>query len=238
MRKIYWEYAKAALSAMVLTFLFYRNFCWMFLSGIPITAAFCYMRRRQWSERERWQLNLEFKEGLQGIAAALNAGYSMENALEESRKDVSVLYGEDAALCCELRRMTGQLQLNRPLEEVLEEFAGRCGVEDIRSFVEVCRTARHSGGDLVAVTRNCARQIGEKIEVSREIHTMIAGKQLEGNVMNLVPLGIILYFWVCSPGYLDCLYHSVRGHLIMTFFLTVYLAAYFMNQKICHITVS
>lgn len=34
--------------------------------------------------KRRWQnqISIEFREGLQGIAAALQAGYSMENALE------------------------------------------------------------------------------------------------------------------------------------------------------------
>ncbi len=38
--------------------------------------------------KRRWQnqISIEFREGLQGIAAALQAGYSMENALEESQK--------------------------------------------------------------------------------------------------------------------------------------------------------
>lgn len=235
MRKLYWEYAEAVLAVVVLLLLFYRNLLWMILIGIPLALAACHRKRRKWRERERWQLNLEFKEGLQTIAAALNAGYSVENALEESRKDVAVLYGEESVLCRELNLMVGQLQLNRPVEDVFEDFAGRCGVEDIRSFVEVFRTAKRSGGDLVDVTRNCADRIGEKIEVNREIRTMIAGKELEGKVMNIVPLGIILYFWICSPGYLDCLYRSLRGHLVMTLFLAVYLTAYVLNQKICHI---
>lgn len=231
----FWEIAQVILSVVVLVLLFYRNLFWMLPTGIPLILLACREKKKEWWEREKWQLNLEFREGLQAIAAALNAGYSIENALEESRKDVAVLYGEDSVLCRELQIMIGQLRLNQPVERVFDDFAERCEVEDIRSFVEVFRTARRSGGDLVAITRNCANRIGEKIEVSREIRTMIAGKQLEGRVMNLVPLGIILYFWICSPGYLDSLYSSVRGHLTMTIFLVIYVAAYALNQKICRI---
>ena len=50
--------------------------------------------------KRRWQnqISIEFREGLQGIAAALQAGYSMENALEESQKDLVLLYGEHSVL--------------------------------------------------------------------------------------------------------------------------------------------
>ena len=110
-------------------------------------------------------------------------------------------------------------------------------MEDIQSFAEVFRTARRSGGDLVAITKITSDRIGEKIEVKREINTILAGKKMEGRIMNLVPLGMILYFWLCCPGFLDCLYTGMKGRLVMTIFLIVYLMAYGLNQKICNITV-
>lgn len=225
------------LGVLVILMLFYRNCFLVLILGIPLFLFGYRSLKVRWEAERRWQLNLEFQEGLQGIAAALNAGYSIENALEESRKDLEVLYGEECQLCREFTAMQRQLQMNQPLETVFEEFASRSGVEDIRNFSEILRTARRSGGDLVAITRTSARQIGENIEVSREIRTLIAGKQMEGRIMNIVPLGMILYFWVCSPGFLDCLYETIWGHLVMTILLAVYLTAYGINQKICLIKI-
>lgn len=220
-----------------LLMLFYRNLIFVFLLGVPL-FFFGYRRlQKNWLQERKWQINLEFKEGLQGIAAALNAGYSMENALEESRKDLEVLYGKECLLCQEFELMQKQLRLNQSIESVFEEFANRSGVEDIHYFSEILRTARRSGGDLVKIIRTSARRIEEKVEVKREIRTLIAGKQMEGKIMNLVPLGMIFYFWVCSPGFLDCFYQTLWGHMVMTIMLGVYLLAYGINQKICHIQV-
>ena len=55
--------------------------------------------------------------------------------------------------------------------------------------------------------------------------------------MNIVPLGMILYFWICSPGFLDCLYEGIWGHMIMSVFLIIYLAAYVLSEKICRISI-
>jgi tight adherence protein B len=107
----------------------------------------------------------------------------------------------------------------------------------VRSFAETFRTARRSGGDLVSITRTSAQRIGEKIEVQREIRTLISGKQMEGKIMNIVPLAMIAYFWVCSPGFLDCFYQGFSGRFIMTCLLGVYLAAYLLSRKICDIKV-
>lgn len=221
----------------VLLFLFYRSWLWVSILGTPLILWGYRELGKQQNEKKKWQLNLQFREGLQGIAVALNAGYSIENALEESKKDLEVLYGKNCLLCQEFQIMQGQLHLNQPMETVWEDFAKRSDVEDIRTFAEIFRTARRTGGDLVEITRNCARQIGEKIEVEREIKTMLAGKQMEGAIMNIVPLGMILYFWICSPGFLDCLYEGIWGHMVMSVLLVVYLVAYRLNQKICRIKI-
>lgn len=235
-RKRIFDMIRMIASCTALLILFYRSPLWVLAVEIPLCFAAYRRMKVKWKQEERWQLNLEFKEGLQGIAAALNAGYSVENALLESQKDLTVLYGSSSLLCQEFQVMLEQLRLNRSVEEVFDDFAVRSEVEDIRSFAEIFRTARRSGGDLVAITRTSAERIGEKIEVSREIRTLIAGKQMEGKIMNMVPLGIILYFWICSPGFLDCFYTGLWGHLMMSCFLMVYLAAYLLSDRICQIT--
>lgn len=234
-RKQQMDMIRSGLALLVLLILFYRSVLWVVALWIPLFYLQYHRLRKKWKEERHWQLNLEFKEGLLGIAAALNAGYSIENAIEESQRDLKVLYGSDSPLCWEFQIMLEQLRLNRPVEQVMDEFAVRSEVADIRSFAEVFRTARRSGGNLVSITRSCAERIAEKIEVSREIHTLIAGKQMEGRIMNIVPLGMIFYFWICSPGFLDCLYGGVWGRIIMSVFLGIYIVAYLLSEKICRI---
>lgn len=235
-RKKFLECIRMVTGVWGMLILFYRNLLLVLLFGIPLILWEYRNLKRQWEKKRRWQLNLEFKEGLQGMAAALSAGYSIENALEESRRDLAVLYGDNSVLSQEFQVMQRQLDLNQPIEAVFEEFARRSRVEDIRSFAEIFRTAKRSGGDLVAITRTTADRIGEKIEVKREIRTILAGKEMEGKIMNLVPLGMIFYFWICSPGFLDCLYQTIWGRAVMTILLCIYLAALGMSRKICSIS--
>ena len=132
--------------------------------------------------KRRWQnqISIEFREGLQGIAAALQAGYSMENALEESQKDLVLLYGEHSVLVPQMQRMSYELQLNQPIEEVFYRFGQLTQVEDVMRFAQVLHIAKRTGGDLIAITRMTADRISEKMEVKREILVMIAGKQING----------------------------------------------------------
>lgn len=229
-------FVKGLCMAMLVTFLFYRDFV---LSGV-LSAIFavCYMfyTEKEYEKKQKYEITLEFREGLHGISAALGAGYSMENAITEAKKDLELLYGTDSLLVCEFSQIERQLELNMSLENALDSFAKRWQAEDIVHFVKVFQTAKRTGGDLIAITRMAAERIGEKIEVKREIYTIIAGKKLEGSIMNVIPLGIIFYFWISSPDFLDCLYTG-GGRILMTVLMLIYLVALYWSRKINDIQV-
>lgn len=230
------SFVKGFLQAALVSYLFYRNFWITLVGSAGYGIYFIFWERREHQKRQYYEITQQFREGLQGLAAALGAGYAMGNAIEEARKDLVLLYGEESLLAGEFRQMGRKLELNQPIEEVFLEFAHRWRTEDIVHFAQVLQTAGRTGGDLIAITRLAADKISEKIEVKREIYTMIAGKKMEGRIMNMIPLGIILYFWVSSPGFLDCLYQS-NGRVVMTVLLLLYVFAYRWSGKISDIQV-
>ena len=114
--------------------------------------------------------------------SAVNAGYSPEHALEEAYKDLKHLYKSDSLIMQELHYMIQQLHMNITIEKVLEDFGERTGIEDIISFAEVFATAKRTGGDLVHVIKVTSNTISDKIDIKREIITLIS-KKLEANIM-------------------------------------------------------
>lgn len=222
--------------AFVLLFLFYRSVIVSLVLGILYGIINIKLYKKKSIEEWRWQMNLEFREVMTGLSSALNAGYSIENSFIEAKNDLLLLYGDKSVMAKELDTINSQLMLNQPLENILMEFAQYCKVEDISNFAEVFQTAKRTGGNLIEISRSTADKISSKIETSREIRTMIAGKKMEGKIMTLIPLAIILYFWISSPGFLDCLY-TLSGRPVMTVLLVIYIAAYKWGERIGDITV-
>ncbi len=133
--------------------------------------------------------------------------------------------------------MIQQLHMNITIEKVLEDFGERTGIEDIISFAEVFATAKRTGGDLVHVIKVTSNTISDKIDIKREIITLISSKKLEANIMKVIPQGILFYLNLTSPGYLDPLYHNVFGVSVMSILLIIYLLAIKIMQKIMDIQV-
>jgi tight adherence protein B len=221
---------------VVLGYLFYKH-----LLGILLLTPLIYFymkgKKRSLIKDRKWKLNLEFRDGILAISAALEAGYSAENAIEEARKDLGQIYPEDAMIIQELSYMVNQIRMNVTLEKVLEDFAIRSQVEDILSFSEVFNTAKRTGGDLINVIKLTGNVINDKIEVKREIITLISAKRMEANIMKGIPVLILIYLSLSSPGFLSPLYHNIFGVIVMSILLLFYLGAYQVIERIVAIEV-
>lgn len=171
------------------------------------------------------------------LSSSLAAGYSMENSFSQAEIQLRELYGERAMMADEFSEMRRQLSLNRTLEELWSDFADRSGVEEIRSFALILRSARRNGGRMGAVISHIAEIIGGKLQVQEEIRTMTAQKQFEQKIMNLLPILIVLYIDVTSPGFFDSMYETTVGRIVMTVCLAVYAGAYVLAGRMLEIEI-
>ena len=227
---------KALLIVLLLALLFYDSLIAVaFL--IPVGAALIYRDLNQARERRLMELKKQFRECLLSVSAALSAGYSPENAFRHSGRELSMLYDAQADIMRELHIIQSRIDMNENLETALHDFAQRSGLEEARSFSEVFRFAKRSGGNLNRILSSAAEQIGEKIEVEREIRTVTAEKRLEQQILNVIPIGICAYLKLASPGYLDVLYRNPAGIAVMTVCLGVYIAAYLISERIVAIEI-
>lgn len=221
---------------IMLGILYYRSFFSIVLLS-PIVYFYRKKRAGNLIKEKKWRLNLEFKDGIAALSAALEAGYSAENAFSEACSDLLRTEHENSLILKEFQFIVNQIRINTPVEKALTQFGERTGIEDIISFSNVFSSAKRTGGDLIHVIGITSKIISDKIEVKRDIRTLITAKRLEANIMKAVPLFILIYLSVSSPGFLDPLYHNLFGVVIMTVFLITYLAALLMIDKIVDIEV-
>ncbi len=224
-----------ALTAM-LAYVFYRSlFAIIFLC--PLIPFCVKAQTERLCRQQKEALKIQFKDALQSVSAALQAGYSVESAIWEAAGDMENMYGAEGLITRELSAIREGIRNNRTPEELFMQLAKRSGLEDIRDFAEVFSIAKRSGGDLPAVIRVCSVTIGDKIETAKEIGTLIAAKKLEGRIMDIIPCFIILYIDMSSPGFFDVLYETAMGRVVMTVCLAIYAGAILLSEKIMSIEV-
>lgn len=221
---------------LCISYFFYHSFIPMiFLS--PLLLAYRKLCEIERAHLRKQKLSLQFKDGILAVSAALKAGYSIENAFYEAYKDLCHLYKPEDTIVKEFLYINRQLANNMVLEALLLDFAKQSQVEEIKDFAEVFSIAKRTGGNLNKIIENTALLISEKIQVKRDIQTILAARQFEQKVMNLVPLFILFYVGISSPGFFEPMYKNPGGICIMTICLFVYFAAFVLSKKIVAIEI-
>lgn len=219
---------------LFLSYFFYHTF-WPAIFLIPVGYVFYRIEAGKKAEREKLKLTVEFKEMLCSISANLQAGYAIENAILEAKKDLILLYGENTQIIRICDDIIKGLHNQIPVEVLFYRFGEKTQIQEVIDFASVFAIGKRTGGNIVNIIQSTSNVISNKIEVKNEIHTMIAAKQMEANIMNVVPFAIVYYISLTSPHFFDSMYEDAVGTMIMTVCLILYLVAYFLMQKICKI---
>lgn len=220
----------------MVVYLFYDSWFAVFLM-IPGLGFYMHSWQEEQCRMKEMEFREQFKTSIQTMASAMNVGYSVENAIRESVKDMNPLFKKECRIKREYIRMIHQLDMNRTVEQVMNEFADRVRQEDVSSFVTVFIAAKRSGGDSITIIKNAVQDISEKIEVEKEIQTLLAAKKLEFKVMCIIPFGIILYMRLAFPEFMNVLYGNLLGTVLMSICLGIYIAAYRIGKRLVDIEV-
>ena len=217
-------------------YLFYRNL-WLLIPSVPFTFLFLKKQKEQLIKERRKRLNEQFRDALISLNVAVQAGYSIENAVTACIHDLRQLYPEGTDILEEFRYIENQLYISTPVEELFLDLAERTRIEDIETFAAVFYTAKRTGGDMSAIIQNVSRMLSDKIDVKKEIQATLAAKQYEQLIMSLMPAGILIYLRLSSPGFLDLLYGNLLGAVVMSVCLAVYGFAWWLGMRIVDISV-
>lgn len=221
---------------LIIGYIFYDS-PWIGLIFFPYVFLHVKKGVERYQIKQQERIAVEFKEGMQAVVSSLTAGYSIENSFRESLEELRMIYGSKTLIYKGFSRIVNRLNLNMNIEDAFDEFAKECGVEEIDIFAQILHYAKRSGGNLIEIIRSTTETISEKIDVKREIRTIISAKQFEQNIMNYVPMAIILYMRVSAAEMFEKVYGNVVGVILMTGCLLIYFLARIIAEKIVDIKV-
>ncbi|WP_206459070.1 type II secretion system F family protein [Anaerovorax sp. IOR16] len=232
-KKKYYSYS--ILACLFLGYLFYESFIvGLIFCGLTIKGEtfFC----NYLAEKRCTELTEQFRDFLYSISASISAGRQMPEALQEANENLRLIYSKDALICKELDYMVrGIFESKLPVEILLRDFAKRTELPDIYQFVEVYCICKTTGGNLQRVIEKTVSVMIDKMNINREIRVLTVQKRLESHILTLIPLAIIAFLNLMSPGYLKVLYTTLQGRILMTAALFGIGGAYAWSMKLTKI---
>lgn len=180
------------------------------------------------------KLKIQFRDFLDSLSNSLSGGMNVNDAIANSCNDLAMQYSEDAYIVREVQEIVDGLRNNIPLETLLKDFGERSGNDDISNFAAVFETAYRTGGNIKEIIRRTTDIISEKIMISEEIQTKITSNKMQMQIMNVIPIFLVLMLRLSSSEF-DAAFGSIVGVICMTIGVGFFLAAYKMGQKMMDI---
>jgi tight adherence protein B len=202
--------------------------------GLIATKVFFPVLNESLRQKRLSKLKLQFRDFLSAIAASLSSGMTVITALTNARKDLEMQYSGESLIVVEVDEMINGVNNNIPFEDMLADFGKRSGVEDISNFAVVFATCYRTGGNLKDVVRRTADIIGEKMIISEEIKTKITSNKMQMQVMNIIPIVLVLMMRVMSSEFARG-FASPIGIASVTVGVGLFVGAYMLGQKYMNI---
>ena len=220
-----------------LSFLFYQNgllllsYPLLYYRGSMLFAAHCCRKRKE-------RLLTEFRDFLFCLSTAFSTGRHMSEAMQEAKLYLEEIYSADCLMAKETDAMLKTIRETGESEQkAFSQFAERSGLEDIQTFSEVYNACRETGGDLIQGVQKAAGILSEKIRLEGEIQSLFSQKKLEGRLIAAMPCMMLLMLLVMAPDYLENLYMTVAGRLIMTLALGLNVAALLWMERMTDVKI-
>lgn len=227
----------AAIVIYCVGYLFYRSFI-IPLLFIPAALYYPKIKVKDIIKKRKEQLAVQFKDALYSLSTSLSAGKPIEMAFNDALKDLEIIYSNpNTHIIKEFLNIVGGLKMNIPIEELVDEFANRAKIEDIKNFADVFQVGKRAGGNLIHILKNTTDIISDKLEIKQEIDIIISQRKFEQKVLNFMPIGLIILISIGAPDFMEPVFNTIIGKLIMTFAIILFVIAYFISRKITEIEV-
>ncbi len=233
------DISKGTAIAFVLVFLalqiLFQNMGFSSICGLIISILFLPIYKKNLIKKEKNILLMQFKDFLESLASSYSAGKNTQNAFNDVLEDMRLLYNDESNIFNETNSIVIGMENGYTIEILLDNFAKRSGVEDIKNFADIFNSCNRTGGNLKAVINETKDIINEKIEIEMDIKATIAEKKTELYIMLTMPFVITLALNFLGDRTFSA--SNPINIIIRSIVMCTVIFAYFLGNKITDISV-
>ena len=143
------------------------------------------------------------------LAAALKAGHSFKQGLQ------TIVDEGNPPASKEFQRVMAEARLGRPLELGLAEMSVRLGSKNFDFVITAVKIQQQVGGSLAGLVDMVADTVRQRQQFVRKVKGLTAMGRAGAYVLVALPFFIATAITVINPTYMDPLYHSKTGHMLI-----------------------
>lgn len=212
-------YAAGAGILFFLSWLFFESW----LMGVVLLPLLFLSEERaaeEMEQRKRQKWEDAFGKYLTELDSQIRLGRSLESGMSEAISNGGLFAEEDW--------MLQKLEMNVAAADIFNELAKRKPVEGLKYFAAALDSSLQSGGNLHELMQNSLIQIQKKLQMEKEISSMLTKIKYESRLLTLFVPFLLLYLKALSPNFRQVMYQTLQGRMVMGVCLGIYLLASYL----------
>ncbi|MFB1083283.1 type II secretion system F family protein [Jeotgalibacillus sp. JSM ZJ347] len=185
-----------------------------------------YLRKNRYEER----FNEQLSEVCRLLANASKSGMTVTQGIDLVANEVSSPAKE------EFKRMSYELKLGVPLEQVLKKVQERNTSRDFQLFAATLLIQKKTGGNLASTLETMATTLEDRKILHQTIRTMTSEQRYISIIVPAMPIFILLIMNNVMDGFTDPL-TTTPGLIILALFSAGIILSFFLIRKITDIKV-
>jgi tight adherence protein B len=143
------------------------------------------------------------------LAAALKAGHSFKQGLQ------TIVDEGNPPASKEFHRVLAEASLGRPLEAALFDMSERLGSKNFDFVITAVKIQQQVGGSLAGLIDMVADTVRQRLQFIRKIKGLTAMGRAGAYVLVALPFFIGAIITLMNPTYMDPLYHTHTGNMLI-----------------------
>jgi len=170
-----------------------------------------------------------FIDFLNQINSNLCIGMGFDTAVIASSK---VLQNDLSYSSKTIKKLAHSIQMGIGGDSLYQKVCDAFPIYEATLFSRMMQLSKETGSNPSIITGITIDKLYMKHKVNNEIEMVIYQKKLEQTILCLAPMCIVLFIRLSSPGYMDILYQTAIGRVVMTFALSLILAMKLLSEHI------
>ncbi len=200
------------------------NLIMIFLPLLSLVLPRVYILRAK--NKKIRQFNNQLADVLLTLANSLKAGFSLFQAMEMAGQEMP------EPISSEIKVTLREMAYGESTETALTNFSQRVRSRDLDLVVTAILIQRLIGGNLAEILMSIHDTIQERLRIQGEVKSLTAQGKLSGYIIGALPILLGLVITILQPSYIQPLFHSTPGIMMVTFGLTFQIIGFIAIKKI------
>ncbi|MFP6584632.1 MAG: type II secretion system F family protein [Candidatus Hydrogenedentota bacterium] len=171
----------------------------------------------------------QLQDSLALATRSLRAGHPLTGAFQliadECEPPISTVFGE----------ILQQQNLGKSLEEAIVETSNKHRSPDLKLFAASTVIQIRSGGNVADMMERLAHVIGDRMRLDRKVRVLTSQTQLSKKVLMAIPLLLFIYMYFVQPGYLEPMFNTEVGRMLIVIALVLLFVGNHVMNKIAEL---